>query len=378
MNIPEATLTNYLISSGNSQQTHYRGVMEMSQAEVDHINREEEEELEKIEENTIYKKISDNPETFYQFTGFSIQNFEILFGLVEEAISQTQRGRKPRFTPLDQFLLFLHYLRTYPRMEAMKAVFNLEPSTFKSLISKNLSLIAPILEGEFIRKRIFESLDIDSPEDFPECKFIVDATVQKINKPYTEFDEASKFFSGKHYIYCLKSQVIINLKGLAVDIVTSIPGSHHDKSIFDNNIEIFLRNFSESFTILADKGYQDRASKILLTPVKGNYRQLTPDQLRKNEKISKIRILIENYFGRLKAKFSIMEQQYRGSHAQYKDIFTTCCALVNFDIMFGNPLREEDYKYFSRFRAIVRREVMEEKKNISKKAKSKTKKNIKI
>lgn len=123
MNIPEATLTNYLISSGNSQQTHYRGVMEMSQAKVDHINREEEEELEKIEENTIYKKISDNPEAFYQFKGFSIQNFEILFRLVEEAISQTQRGRKPRFTPLDQFLLFLHYLRTYPRMDAMKAVF---------------------------------------------------------------------------------------------------------------------------------------------------------------------------------------------------------------------------------------------------------------
>lgn len=79
--------------------------------------------MEKIEENTIYKKISDNPEAFYQFKGFSIQNFEILFRLVEEAISQTQRGRKPRFTPLDQFLLFLHYLRTYPRMDAMKAVF---------------------------------------------------------------------------------------------------------------------------------------------------------------------------------------------------------------------------------------------------------------
>lgn len=46
-----------------------------------------------------------------------------------------------------------------------------------------------------------------------------------------------------------------------MDILTSIPDSHHDKSIFDKNIEIFLRDFSESFTILADKGYQDRASK---------------------------------------------------------------------------------------------------------------------
>lgn len=69
---------------------------------------------------------------------------------------------------------------------------------------------------------------------------------------------------------------------------------------------------------------------------------------------------------------NIIQLQYSDSHAQYKDIFTTCCALVNFGIMFGNPLREEDYNYFSRFKAIVRREGMEEKtKLLQKKQKQK-------
>lgn len=360
----------YVDSMVASQQEQYDEIMSMTQLELDHIrHEEEEEEAEKFSENILFEQLKEDPENFYQFTGFSIADFEAIYNLVEENLSKPHRGRKPKFTPLDQFIIFIHYLRSYPRLESLKPIFHAEPCTLQSIITKNLHSVRPILEEEFIKKKLYSSLIIPTSSDFPDCYFIVDATVQEINRPYYEFEEAAKYFSGKHFIYCLKTQVIINLKGLAIDIVTSIPGSEHDKSIFDKNINFFKGKITSNFEILADKGYQDSGSDLLVTPVKGNFYSLNPEQLTYNEKLGKIRILIENYFGRLKSKFNLMKDKYRGSHANYKDFFITCCALVNFDILNDHPLRQIDYDFFSRERAFLRKRVNQQKAKLLQKKK---------
>lgn len=74
---------------------------------------------------------------------------------------------------------------------------------------------------------------------FPTCGYIIDATVQQINQPGLEWEEASKYFSRKHSIYCLKSKVIVTLNGLAVHIVTAVKGLIHDKTIFGESIDDF-------------------------------------------------------------------------------------------------------------------------------------------
>ena len=90
-----------------------------------------------------------------------------------------------------------------------------------------------------------DCLNIIPYPEFPDRYFIVDA-VQEINRPYYEFIEAAPFLQ-VNTIYCMKSQVVINLKGLAVDITISIPGSELDKSNFDINISIFKQNFTSNF-----------------------------------------------------------------------------------------------------------------------------------
>ena len=355
----------YVDSANARQQEQYETIMSMTQLEIDHIRFEEEEENEKFSENVIFDQLKNDPENFYHFTGFSIGDFTALYSLIEEQLTKPHRGRKPKFTPLDQFVIFMHYLRSYPRLESLKPIFHAEPCTMQNIITKILHSIKPTMEKEFIKNKIMDSLNIIPYPEFPDCYFIVDATVQEINRPYYDFEEAAPFFSGKHYIYCMKSQVIINLKGLAVDVITSIPGSEHDKSIFDKNIHFFKQNFTSNFKILADKGYQDDSSNLLVTPVKGNFYTLKPEQLKYNEDLGKIRILIENYFGRLKSKFNIMKEKYRGSHSNYKDFFILCCALINFDILNEHPLRQIDYDFFSRERALLRKTVINQKSNHS-------------
>lgn len=374
MSVPRLShLQEYVTANSQRLESQYEETMELTQLELDIIEREEEDEQEqqqqqKYKENVLLNQLSDDPEGFYQFTGFSIEAFKILYGYVESELNKPRRGRKTNFTPVDQFILFLHYLRSYPKLESLKAIFHIEPSTLENMIQRNLKIVRPILQDEFIEKQKMKSLLIDSPQDFPDAKFIVDATVQKINKPSIDWNECCSFFSGKHFIYCLKNQVIVNLKGIAVNVVSGVKGAEHDKSIFDRTIDYFKNSLTDQdFKIIGDKGYQEAGSKILLTPVKGNVNLLSRRDLQYNEKLGKIRILVENYFGRLKSKFTITTERFRGSHSIYNDIFVTCCALANFDIIFGHPLRQEDNEFFRKDRALAHRENMRKKDNFLRK-----------
>ena len=96
--------------------------------------------------------------------------------------------------------------------------------------------------------------------------------------------------------------------------------------------------------IWADKGYvSNEFSDRFLCSTKGSPMKLSEFKNEKNAQISSKRVLIENYFGRLKNKFEIMNGRYRSYRDKYNTFFKNCCSLVNFDIMeCGNFLRQED------------------------------------
>ena len=153
--------------------------------------------------------------------------------------------------------------------------------------------------AQVLKKDFIDDIAGEEPvyaQNFPDCAYIVDATVQEINKPFIGFDKAKEYFSGKHYIYCLKSQVVVNVKGLAVFVATSIKGATHDKLVFDTCLKdlqkIFALHPGKEPKVLADKGYIDANSEILVTPFKGNSALLTREQLTFNKKLGEERIII--------------------------------------------------------------------------------------
>ena len=237
----------------------------------------------------------------------------------------------------------------------MSAYFGIKVSTLQKIILRSIMAASKQIKKIYIDA--LPSDDLPSWEPFPECTLIVVATVQEIPRPFGTFEEVKVWYSGKHEMYCLKSQVVINRAGLAVHIVSSIPGSIHDITILKDSlsgIDEFLTQFPhEGKKILADKGYVcTELSGRLITPFKG--RALTHDQIKFNEKLSKTRIKVENFFGRLKNCFLIILEKYREYRSVYGDIFVLCAGLLNFQIgVLNKPLNKNDHDFFCRHIALV-------------------------
>ena len=307
----------------------------------------------------LFDKVSSNQHDFYVLTGFRVNEFERLFNDLETCLTFKGRGRRTKFHPKDVLVLLLIYIRRYPRFEEMSAYFKIKVSTLEKIILRAIDVASKVVKRNYI-----EALPLDelpSWDPFNDCTLIVDATVQAIPRPKGPFEAIKPWYSGKHEMYCLKSQVVINRAGLAVHIVSSKPGSIHDLKILKESmpdIDKFLEQFPDhGKKILADKGYVcDELNDRLVTPHKGN--MLTHEQIKFNEQLSKVRIKVENFFGRMKNCFMITSEKYRGDQSKYNDIFCLCAGLVNFQIgVLNKPLNKDDHDFFCRHHALLHLET---------------------
>ena len=84
---------------------------------------------------------------------------------------------------------------------------------------------------------------------------MVDCTACQIRRPKEPFDDAKAYFSGKHYIYCLKMEVFVNIRsGTAVFISRAYPGAAHDMAILSSHPRQ-VRDLIGDRKVLADLGY---------------------------------------------------------------------------------------------------------------------------
>jgi hypothetical protein len=176
--------------------------------------------------NPIFEDPSSDQDTFYTICGSSERSFLTLCELWERLLTKPKRGRKVAIGPIDGFLLFLHWLRTAVPIDLIAGAFHVRPTT----LYKTLKKIAMEIHGQ-LAERFIATPSRDrwtAGEKFSDCGLIVNATVQKRGRPSGEFAEAKLFFSGKHHIYCLKTQVVTNREGIAIHVVAGVPGSVHD------------------------------------------------------------------------------------------------------------------------------------------------------
>ena len=86
---------------------------------------------------------------------------------------------------------------------------------------------------------------------------------------------------------------------------------------------------------------------------------LSASDITKNDKIASDRVIVENFFGRLKTLWAITSDCYTWKRENYDMFFQTCVALTNVHIKFL-PLREDDghdhNRYVNRLLSIGERE----------------------
>ena len=134
-----------------SQARHEARIQEViaitDQEVMDRIGAEESEE---VQEDVLYGHFQENLPSFYSLTGLHMAEFDKLWKHAEDEFSSPSRGRKTKISPRDTLIIIMHYLRRYPRIEEMAAIFSLKPSTLQATISKNIPLLAKILKRDFI------------------------------------------------------------------------------------------------------------------------------------------------------------------------------------------------------------------------------------
>ncbi|RQM19332.1 hypothetical protein B5M09_010794 [Aphanomyces astaci] len=196
------------------------------------------------------------------------------------------------------------------------------------------------------------------------------------NVPSGSYAEKKLFYSGRHHLYGHKVEASVFPNGFAINCTSYYKGSVSDKTIFDENLDFHAANLCKEATdmdladadglgpdrelrwaVLVDKGYQGaqrnvRAVLQLKKPMGGI---LTFEELRRNDRIASDRVIVENFFGRLKTLWGVCSDTYRWNRKTYDVVFQTCMAFTNAHVRF-HPLRAEDddanSQYINRLNAI--------------------------
>jgi hypothetical protein len=105
----------------------------------------------------------------------------------------------------------------------------------------------------------------------------------------------------------------------------------HDLSLARLGI---LREIGELY-LVGDKAYS--GEERIITPIKGPTASLSPAQNQYNRNLARIRIAVENVFGRF-TNFACMTHPWRGSYSEHTIVFRVLAEMVNIDMCF-HPVR---------------------------------------
>jgi DDE superfamily endonuclease len=208
------------------------------------IQQQNQIDVEEVEENparVCWLHLCNDDRRCKILTGFTPDEFLDLFDLIEENINENiGRGARSKFTKQDKLVIMLCYLKHYETIDKMKDTFSISRSYLHTLLETTIDSIMPVLYDYFVtnlQDRVpYEPPDPNQP--FPNAKYVMDATFQRIWTPVGSFNEKKRYFSGKHNMYGLKSQCIHDRQGRIVHCIAGIRGAIHDLTICRDNIAV--------------------------------------------------------------------------------------------------------------------------------------------
>ena len=313
-------------------------------------------------------------------TNFSSEEFDALWNQLRDHVLcnwNIGRGRKSKFSPKDVLLMLLSVLKRGEAWDVMAMSFGISPPSFEKLIMVFLNVVSEFCYENFVegvqekwnmtrlseKNRLFRNK--------PWALYATDVRFQQSNRPSGNHAESKAWFSGKHKLYGLKTEVSVLPIGFAIDCTNMYKGSVSDKAIMQEGYEKhryftkknpaekalddqgeFLEHYPDQWAILVDKGYQGCLEGLrVIHPKrkpKGGY--LTKEEKKANVEISSDRITVENFFGRLCQLWGLMSKKYRWNLRSYDQFSRFAVSMTNFHIS-KHPLRKEDSHFHARVKA---------------------------
>ena len=194
-----------------------------------------------------YKKLVRKPKTFRTFTGLTPEQCNVIYAEIEQQYPKQERkrlgrknrkraigaGRKFKRSVQDRMLMALMYYRLYITNELLGYLFDLDQST----ISRDVKYIEPVIKSciPIPEKMTKKTRRIGTLEEllelFPEMKAFIDATEQEIPRPKNK-RRRKNYYSGKKKKHTVKTQIMVNKKGLILHKTQHKNGKKHDYHVF--------------------------------------------------------------------------------------------------------------------------------------------------
>lgn len=295
-----------------------------------------------------YEKLSKKSKMFRRFTGLNTEEFDDLYAEIESKYSEYENkrlgreerkraigaGRKFKLDLIDRLLMLLVYYRLYVTFCLTGFLFDLDQSN----VHRDIKYLEPLVKAciplpEKLYKKTKRIGKIDELlEFFPEMKCFIDATEQEIPRPKNK-RRRKNYYSGKKKRHTVKTQIMVNKKGIILHKTKHRNGKQHDYDMFKKTGP---PDIPPDVEVGVDRGYQgikkDFPQMNVKIPVKKKKGvELSKKDKRYNKKLSKERVIVEHTIGKMK-KFGIMGNTFRNRLKNYDTKVSIVSGLVNFSL----------------------------------------------
>ncbi len=291
----------------------------------------------------VYARLSRRPAAFRSLTGMSVTEFERLYHrvgpqIIDEHLAalchrERQRavgaGGQYKNDVRNRLLLTLVWLRIYATYEVLGFLFDLDKSNVGRNMKPLLAVLRTTLAAEVTGPDQAQRQKMNLGQfiaEFADVVAMVDATEQPTQRPQAR-ETQKKYYSGKKKRPTLKNQIIVTPAGEISQFSKTVPGSKHDKKLFEDSARGAL---TAAAAYMADKGYQGLQDehKAVLPDKKPRGKDLTPEQKARNKRSSKARIIGERIIGKLKV-YQVLSQKYRHARDSHDEVLESVAGLTN-------------------------------------------------
>lgn len=295
-----------------------------------------------------YTKLSKKPRAFKRFTGFTIEEYNKIYQTIaskyhkfeNKRLNRKDRkraiggGRKFDLELNDRFLMFIIYYRLYLTYFLLGFLFDIDQSN----VYRNIKYLEPLVKTTIPipQKVIKKTRKIGDMKElleyFPDLKVFIDTTEQEIPRPKNK-RRRKNYYSGKKKKHTVKTQIMVNKKGIILHKSKYFKGKRHDYDYFKKTGP---PPAPPDVTMGMDSGFQGVKKdfpqlKVKIPIKKKKGKELSKRDKRKNKKFSKERVVVEHSFGKMK-KYRIMGNEFRNRLNRYDNVVSIVSGFVNFKL----------------------------------------------
>ena len=315
-------------------------------------HQEQEQESKKTLCDQLLEKHGEK--AFKTLTRFDLIEFQKITDICIPHLHRSGKGKQFSLNPIDMLLVTFTFLTTGYKYKILSQIFHLDDSLICRTIKFTIKNISKPLVDNFCNLKLYLEPNEERFQNFPNAIGAIDTSFILIEKPGLR-EEQKKNWSYKHGSCGVKIQCLVRPNGLCTMFKVNVPGSIHDITIFKESgwleklaIPVQMPNgttITSHMQVLFDKGYTGLNNQgypeAIVTIKKPIGRELNQQEIEINHKIESDRVLVENYFGRMKTIFAVTAGRFRGERGKFlTNILETCIALTNYNILL-HPLRNE-------------------------------------